>query len=353
MPCSEELVRRFAPVVILGSLTLAACGESTAPAGEELGESRGPAHAALAFARNSWTPRAAGPFQGASPIEEFYGYSLAEAPKGAGQSIVYAIGGTYPERGGANNSGVVTYDPAADVWTRTSSTKVRTFYNNSLARIGNRIFITGGYNEPGTLPTFENRLRLYDFINDRLIQKASMPIYNAEGVSAVIGGKLYVMPGACSGDLYPNPGYCEKESTRRLFRYDPATNSWTTLRRAPNYHRLGAAAMLGGKLYVAGGIGDGSEPVAHLDVYDPKTDQWRTLAPLPTPGAASGAMLQGRFFVVVGTATGARAYAYDPATNRWQAKASPDFQGSMVKVTIDGRPHLFMASGTRSALYTP
>jgi N-acetylneuraminic acid mutarotase len=111
--------------------------------------------------------------------------------------------------------------------------------------------------------------------------------------------------------------------------------------------------MLGGKLYVAGGIGDGSEPVAHLDVYDPKTDQWRTLAPLPTPGAASGAMLQGRFFVVVGTATGARAYAYNPATNRWQAKASPDFQGSMVRVTIDGRPHLFMASGTRSALYTP
>jgi N-acetylneuraminic acid mutarotase len=48
-----------------------------------------------------------------------------------------------------------------------------------------------------------------------------------------------------------------------------------------------------------------------------------------------------------------RAYAYNPATNQWKAKAAPDFVGSATRVTLDGRPHLFMVGGDQSALYTP
>ena len=209
------------------------------------------------------------------------------------------------------------------------------------------------------MPTFVNQLWAYDYTRDRLIRKADLPIFSAEGVTGVINGKLYVLPGACSGELYPNPGYCAEEPTRRFYRYDPATNTWATRRQAPHFHRRGAAAVIDGKLYVAGGFKGiaGEEPVADLDVYDPASNTWRTLAPIPTGGAASGATLQGQFYVVVqgfnGTVPDNRAYAYNRVTNRWTAKAAPDVFGSVVRVTLDSRSYLFTANLDRSALYTP
>jgi hypothetical protein len=56
-----------------------------------------------------------------------------------------------------------------------------------------------------------------------------------------------------------------EEPTRRFFRYDPATNAWVSRRQAPHVHRAAAAAVIGGKLYVAGGF-NGFDPVTALDV---------------------------------------------------------------------------------------
>jgi N-acetylneuraminic acid mutarotase len=303
------------------------------------------AHPSAALASNTWTPKAAAPYDA-----EFFGYALGAAPNSAGQSIVYAFGGTLNERGGTRLIPVKAYNVSTDTWTSRVS-QVQGFYMNGVGKIGNQLYFSGGYNEPGTLPTFDNQTWGYDFANDRMIAKANLPIFGAEGVTGVIGGKLYVIPGACSGDLYPRPGYCEVEATRRLFRYNPATNTWVNRKQVPHFHRQGAAAVIDGKFYVAGGR-NGFDPVTDLDVYDPATNIWRTLAPIPTGGAAFGVALGGKFYVVVGSSP-IRFYVYNPTTDRWTAKAAPDVFGPLVRVTLDGRAHLFTANGNRSALYMP
>ncbi len=331
------------------AIALLACASEGGPTQPGADGNFVPATASLVAASNSWTPKAPTPF-GA----EIYGYDLGTAPNSAGQSIVYTFGGTSSDEGGTG-LGVRAYNVATDTWTGRLS-QVGVFNSNGVGKIGNKLYFSGGNAENGSAPDRTNALWAYDYSNDRMIRRATLPIFSAEGVTGVISGKLYVLPGACDGNRYPLPGSCAEEPTRRFYRYDPATNSWATRRQAPHFHRQGAAAVLNGKLYVAGGF-NGFEPVAYLDVYDPATNTWRTLASIPTGGAASGAALNGRFYVLVqhfnGTTPDNRAYAYSPSTNMWTAKDALDIFGSVVRVTQNGRAYLFTATGNQSALYTP
>ena len=180
-----------------------------------------------------------------------------------------------------------------------------------------------------------------------------MPKFTGDGVSGVIDGKLYVLPGTCSTE----DGSCSLEPIRQLYRYDPASNSWVTRRPAPHFHKNGAAAVIGGKLYVAGGF-NGSRPVADLDVYDPATNSWTTLAPMPAAGRAIGAALGGKLFVITSAM-----HAYDPRTNTWQVKAAPGWShAALVRVLLNGRGALLAVGGyqgvhndipTPTELYTP
>jgi hypothetical protein len=97
------------------------------------------------------------------------------------------------------------------------------------------------------------------------------------------------------------------------------------------------------KLYVVGGTNPSTGiATADLDMYDPATNRWTTLAPIPTAGPAIGAVLSGKFFVIVGSSDGdLRSYEYTPSTNVWKARAAPAFaHDGVVRVTLGGSSHL-------------
>ena len=268
------------------------------------------------------------------------------APTGAGQLITYTLGGTDGQ--GGTGFAVQAYNVATNTWT-TKASRVGVFNSNGVGRIGGRLYFSGGYNAVETPPSFTKLLWAYNYSQDRMIKKADLPIFSAEGVTGVINGKLYVLPGACSGDRYPNPGYCAEEPTRRFYRYDPTTNAWIGRRAAPHFHLGGAGGVIDGKFYVAGGL-NGFQPVADLDVYDPAMNTWRTLAPLPTAGAAIGAVLQNRLFVVSGSGGTLHTYAYNPGTNSWATKASPTSgHDAVARVTLDGHSYLLAVGGSHGA----
>jgi N-acetylneuraminic acid mutarotase len=329
----------------LSAIALLACGESTVPSQPD--SPSAPAAPLFATTANSWTSRAN------TPYDQFiFGYDLGMAPNSAGQSIVYAFGGTSADEGGTGKS-VKAYNVPANTWTGKTA-QVAVFQSNGVGKIGNKLYFSGGYVDTESPPDMTNAVWAYDYSSDRMIRKADLPIFSSEGVTGVIDGKLYVLPGACDGNRYPLAGSCAEEATRRFYRYDPATNHWTSIRQAPHFHRRGAAAVLDGKLYVAGGVNN-SQPVTDLDVYNPATNSWSTLAHLPLGGTAAGSNLGGQFYVVVSNeaTSGPRMYAYNRSTNQWRAKAAPDFAGSVTRVLLDGSYRLFTASGNRSALYTP
>ena len=122
-------------------------------------------------------------------------------------------------------------------------------------------------------------------------------------------------------------------STNQWYRLTPAANgsyangTWTTLaasNRAPLYYASGV--VRDGRVIVAGGEYDSGALVMLLNVerYDPVSNTWTTL---PNPagwvriGDAPGSVLpDGRFIVgQVGTRNTA---IYDPATNAWTAAAN-------------------------------
>jgi hypothetical protein len=327
--------------------TLAACSSDDTLTQPDSGGSPD-AVASFALAHNSWALRAP---QNAALFDE----SAGAAPNSAGQWIVYTFGGR--EETGNSLVAVGAYNVATDTWSYKQS-RVNVFATNGVAKIGTRLYLTGGEPTIETPETFTNRVWAYDYANDQLIQRADLPIVSGQGVSGAIDGKLYVLPGACSGERYPNPGYCAEERTRRFFRYNPGNNTWATLASSPHFHRRGAAGVIDGKLYVAAGFSNFT-PVANLDVYDPATNSWKTLAQVPTGGRAIGAVLQGNFYVVTDGGT----YAYNPATNQWTTRASPtESHDAVVKVTLNGASRLVAVGGSHGAdfeipndteLYTP
>jgi N-acetylneuraminic acid mutarotase len=333
-------------IALLSTTALVAMGACSS--GDNLTQP-GPDQApSFAAASNTWTLKAA-------PHIGVFASSAGAAPNAAGDWIVYKFGG----RDGSGGTGwpVEAYNVATNTWT-TKSARVGVFNSNGVAKISTQLYFSGGSPEVASPSTYTNAVWAYDYTNDVMIRRASLPIVSGEGVSGAIDGNLYVLPGVCSGEAYPNPGYCAEDRTRRFYRYDPGTDTWAARTASPHYHRLGAAGVLGGKLYVAAGFSNFTK-VANLDVYDPATNSWKTLAPVPTGGGANGAVLGGRFYVVTAGGT----YAYNPATNTWTSRASPsEAHDDVVTVRLNGAARLMAVGGSHgsesdipndSEMYTP
>ena len=343
-------------VLGLGLLALAACGESDTPT--QPPTESAPAAPSLALASNTWTARAPYPLDpvpGVFPAGPL-GLGAAVVNNSAGQPIVYTIGATDEED--CCEIPIGRYNVATDAWSLVEQEPVGVFvYNtNGVANIGGKLFFSGGYDKGGSFLEITWKTMVYDPVANTLAPKADLPKASADGISAVIDGLLYVLPGTCSNDEVGGI-FCASHPFRRLFRYNPATDHWVTKKLAPHYHKNGAGGAIGGKFYVAGGVDSLRDPIKGLDVYDPATESWKTLAPLPIGGRAIGAVMQGKLFVVVqprdasGHITGIHAYAYNPATNRWNAKAAPQWpHEAVVLARLGDGPHLVAVGGIHDSL---
>jgi N-acetylneuraminic acid mutarotase len=340
----------------LSLLSLAACGENTAPIQPETPGDQSLDVSSLALAPNAWTNRARLPDN--MPRG---GLAAVVVNNAAGQPILYAFGGSFEDH---THSAILAYNYSRNTWT-TKASSLELSYSNGVGRIGGQLYISGGYlggREGFCCEATQRTLYAYDPVADRLIRKADMPRQTADGVTGVINGKLYVLSGTCVDDE-PPVFDCDVASNRRLlYRYDPATNTWTTLGPAPHSHAGGAGGVINGRFYVAGGSGN-----RRLDVYDPATHRWRARADLPEArSGAAGAVLQNKLYVIGGTGpSGNRVVlAYDPVTNIWKARASLNVGRSSLAaaslVTAFGNPKILAAGGFdrsegpgANELYTP
>jgi N-acetylneuraminic acid mutarotase len=338
----------------LGVLTLAACAEPTAPTQPGTAGDPSSAVPSFALASNSWTTKA--PF----PRSFLSGIAVGVRNNSAGLPIVYVFGGNFLD---IQSSIISAYNPGTNTWADKSAPFLAGHsWTNGVGRIGGKLYISGGYSVSGggglSSESMNANLWAYDPAANTAVSKAPMPRPTAEGVTGVINGKLYVLSGTCADDI-PPVFDCDDPTVRRLlYRYDPATNTWTTLAPAPRNHQDGVGGVINGKFYVAGGSAGSA-----LDVYNPATNTWKRLAPLPSPGwIAAGAVMNSKLWVVSGG--GLTTYAYDPVTNTWKSRAplpAERMAQGAVSLPFDGHSHLFVVGATLdeadepapSLLYTP
>ncbi|WP_460636920.1 Kelch repeat-containing protein [Larkinella harenae] len=118
----------------------------------------------------------------------------------------------------------------------------------------------------------------------------------------------------------------------RLDEYDPKTNTWKQLADAPRSRDHINAAVVGNKLYLAGGRRSSAKTghvidttLPEVDVYDFKTGTWETLPSsgnLPTLRAGNTAVTKDNKVWIIGgeseqLKSHSEAEVLDPKTNRW------------------------------------
>jgi N-acetylneuraminic acid mutarotase len=332
----------------VGTLCLAGCNDDTPLTQPEVAAPARSSAVAAALAPNTWVPRAAMP-------EGRVEFALAAAPNSPGRWFAYTFGGFFDGfLGNCSTFSTMIYDVDRNIW-RLASPFVQRSFANGAAKVGGRLYFTGGSSGCTGNPTY-NDTYAYDPRTGRTTQKADLPRATTGGVSAEIGGMLYVLAGYCSGQV-TDPGHCTVGGpVRQFYRYDPSTDSWAARRQPSHFHGFGAAGVIDGKLYVVGG----NREAPDLDVYTPATNTWRTLAPFPVArGRYAAAPLKTELFVLAwgnnapdGEVTPV-AYSYNPATNTWRPRAIPPASGPIVRVVLDGEARLFLPGVKASYLYTP
>ena len=295
------------------SLALASCGDQ--PTHPDLPTDRPLVGAATAPARDTWIPRAP------DPVDRV-GFVTATVLNAAGQSIVYVIGGWH--YGDSKGIALVeAYNVATNTWSRKRDLPSGLTNFNGAGVIGGKIYVAGGQNRNGGWSGYS--LFVYDPARETWTRRAGMPVRGANGVVGVIGNKLYV---AEPSETQADHSY--------FFRYDPATNKWTTLPSPKHAYHMGGA--LGGKLYL----------VNHTtEMYDPATRQWTDRSPAPTPdmgydvmGVAAAAQTQ--LYVFLTDQYPRHTVVYDPLSDSWAVRdpGPIPWEPTAARVFVDGRPRI-------------
>jgi N-acetylneuraminic acid mutarotase len=153
-----------------------------------------------------------------------------------------------------------------------------------------------------------NANEIYEVATNTWSLGANLPIVTDHPWAVALGGRVYVGGG----------------TTNRVFRYDPGADQWTEV--ASSFYVHGgtpAAAVIDGKIYVAGGNGGGMAG-NEVESYDPVTNQWTIRASMfCARNHTAGGVIGGKLYVAGGRPGNQTCHeVYDPATNLWDLRAS-------------------------------
>lgn len=203
---------------------------------------------------------------------------------------------------------VYEYDPFADRWSAAASNPIGSADHCNLAAANGRLYLLGAIRIGSDFVDGNT----YEFSNGAWRIVARMPTPRGASGVAVIGNKIYV-----AGGLAPRV-------SNKFEVFDTETREWSALPDMPTARDHLTAQAVNGRFYAIGGRAGAN--FALNEEFDPATNRWRARAPMPTArgGLASGA-LANRIQVFGGEGTSGRPERtfqeneeYDPATDTWR-----------------------------------
>ncbi|MDV7242294.1 MULTISPECIES: protein kinase domain-containing protein [Rhodococcus] len=237
---------------------------------------------------------------------------LKDAPIARQQTATAVADGTIWVLGGLDNAGstpqVEGNDPAIDTWKAGPDLPVP--LNHAMAvEYGGELVVLGGWVPKGPNLTGTTSDRVLALRNGKWVDLAPMNETRAAGAAAVVGDKIVVAGGQADGELV---------ATTEVFD----GTKWTTVSHIPTPREHLAGVSDGTYFYAIGGRDLASDQnTAAVERYDPASDTWTTLPAMPTPrGGLGAAFIDGRIVTVGGeqpTKVLSTVEAYDVSAGTW------------------------------------
>jgi N-acetylneuraminic acid mutarotase len=209
-------------------------------------------------------------------------------------NFVYLAGG-YPGHVGGpqtfSTTNVWKYDTVNDSWTMIQPLPSGRGAG-ALCRLNRTLYYVGGADSSRADRAEAFSLDL-DNPSAKWVQLASMPAPRNHVGAVALGGYVYVVGGQTGQDA-------ATVWKSDVYRYNPATNSWTTMAsliNQPRSHTAAATLAYNGKIYILGGEGPGHLALSNVESYDPATNKWSSLSNLPAPRSSGIAEVIGNSLI--------------------------------------------------------
>lgn len=257
--------------------------------------------------------------------------------------------------GGRGERPVEEYDPKTNTWSKVADAPMEISHFQAVAYKGEIWVVgafTGGY--PHETP-IANAL-IFNPKTKTWREGPALPTNRARGSAGVFvrNDKIYLVCGIQDGHWDGFVSWFDE--------LDPKTGKWTTLADAPRARDHVSAALVGDRLYLAGGrtsnakIGKVIETtIKEVDYYDFKTKKWTTIEQgIPTERAGNSNIGIGQYLVVMNGESGVQVPAHaevevlDTKTHTWTTlpKLNQGRHGTGV-VFLDGKIYVQGGSGNR------
>lgn len=194
----------------------------------------------------------------------------------------------------------------------------------------NKIYLFGGFQTDEALGENQSQetdqTGFYDPVSNTWTKVAPLPLPITHVGTAIVGRKLWMAGG------FAVLGF--NQAVSLVYIYDVDANTWTQGPSLPAPRSAGTLVRLGRKLHYISGLENRNDGVVDhfvLDLDEPGGPQtWNTLAPIPeSSNHLSGIAVGGKIYAIGGQVNHDIdpfdvdfTYEYDPVTNDWTEKAS-------------------------------
>lgn len=277
----------------------------------------------------------------------------ADAPVALGGHAATVAGGRAHVAGrqptGELDKAVRLYDLAADAWSGGVDLPEPRF-SLAMASVGEDVYALGGsYGYDSHVQTSAWVLSS-QAISWKAI--AALPTQRTQAAAVSVSGKLLLLGGTSESSIASS-----------TLEYDPATDAWTNRADLPTPRAALAAVEHDGRVYAIGGYvqsAGATHPSSAFEVYEPATNGWQALAPMPTPRSQLGAaVVDGRIYAIGGigeynTQPLNTVEVFDPASQTWQeAEPMPVPRAGAATIVWQQRAYVIGGAESLDEIMTP
>ena len=270
------------------------------------------------------------------------------------ESAFVEVDGKFYALGGRNTDKVDIFDPLTKTWSEGAPTPLEMHHFQAIA-YQDEIWVIGGFTGPYPKEEPMPFLYVYNPANDSWRVGGKQPDGRHRGAAGVsiYNDKFYLLCGNEEGHYTGHTTWFDE--------FDPSTKEWKSMPDAPHTRDHFQSAIVGNKLYAAGGRNTSAktqhvmdQTIPEIDVFDFIAGTWTTLpssANLPTLRAGTTVVVHEGQVILMGGESGTQIPAHsevealNTSTGTW-SQLHPMLQGRHGTQAVLYQGKIYLAGGS-------